>query len=175
MFVTDDGGYLQAVKEVLKFQNKQVVYLAVAFWGKGAELLFDSLPNDIEVRIICNLTSGGTNPQTIRALQALKPWVSVKQLNDLHAKVVCGDEVAIIGSANCSSNGLALQGLQCAGWREAGVVTKAAEVLADIRPWLDDLWQLADEIYEADLVLAQDNWDRRRIPLYTSRRMTALS
>lgn len=161
MFVTGSG-YLQAVKEVLKSPNKQVVYLAVAFWGKGAELLFDSLPKGIEVRVICNLTSGGTNPQTIRALQARGSWVLVRQLNDLHAKVVCGDKVAVIGSANCSSNGLALQGLQCAGWREAGVVTKAAEVLADVRPWLDKLWQSAQEIDEADLALAQDNWGRRR-------------
>ena len=161
MFVTGSG-YLQAVKEVLKSPNKQVVYLAVAFWGKGAELLFDSLPKSIDVRVICNLTSGGTNPQTIRTLQALGSWVSVRQLNDLHAKVVCGDKVAVIGSANCSSNGLALQGLQCAGWREAGVVTKSAEVLADVRPWLDNLWQSAQEIDEADLDLAQGNWGRRR-------------
>jgi len=161
MFVSGSA-YLQAVKEVLKSPNKQVVYLAVAFWGKGAELLFDSMPKGIEVRVICNLTSGGTNPQTIRALLALGSWVSVRQLNDLHAKVVCGDTMAVIGSANCSSNGLALQGLQCAGWREAGVVTKVAGVLADVRPWLDNLWQSAHEINEVDLALAQDNWGRRR-------------
>lgn len=130
--------------------------------GKGAELLFDDLPTDTEVHVICNLTSGGTNPQTIRALQALGSRVSVRQLNNLHAKVVCGDEVAVIGSANCSSNGLALQGQQCAGWREAGVVTKAAEVLADVRPWLDNLWQAAQDINETDLAIAKENWDRRR-------------
>ena len=161
MFVIEQG-YLQAVKDVLKSQNKDVVYLAVAFWGKGAELLFDSLPKGVEVRVICNLTSGGTNPQTIRTLQALGFPVSVRQLNDLHAKVVCGDKVAVIGSANCSSNGLALQGQQCEGWREAGVVTKAAEVLTDVRLWLDTLWQAAQDIDEADLALAQENWDRRR-------------
>lgn len=161
MFVREQG-YLQAVKDVLKSQNKDVVYLAVAFWGKGAELLFDSLPKGVEVRVICNLTSGGTNPQTIRTLQALGFPVSVRQLNDLHAKVICGDKMAVIGSANCSSNGLALQGQQCEGWREAGVVTKAAEVLADVRLWLDTLWQTAQDIDEADLALAQENWDRRR-------------
>lgn len=154
--------YLQAVEDVLKSPNKEVVYLAVAFWGKGAEIMFDNLHKDAEVHVICNLTTGGTNPQTIRALQALGDRVSVRQLNDLHAKVVCGDKVAVIGSANCSSNGLALQGQQCAGWREAGVVTKSAEVLADVRLWLDKLWQAAEDIDETDLALAQDNWDRRR-------------
>lgn len=161
MFVTDSG-YIQAVKGVLNSKNKQVIYLAVAFWGKDAETLFSSLPESTQVRVICNLTSGGTNPQTICELQALGTQVSVRQLNDLHAKVVCGDKVAVIGSANCSSNGLALQGQQCAGWREAGLRTEEADVLADVRPWLESLWQAAKKIEEADLALAQANWARRR-------------
>ena len=162
MFVTSESGYLQAVKNVLEFQNEQVVYFAVAFWGKGAESLFTGLPTGITVRIICNLTSGGTNPETIRALQALGDSVSVRQLNDLHAKVVCGDKEAIIGSANCSTNGLALQGQQCAGWREAGVVTKSETQLKDIRDWLDKLWESAKKIEDNDLDLAMVNWSRRR-------------
>lgn len=161
MFVTGNG-YLKAVKDVLKSENKLVVYLAVAFWGKDADTLFKQLPARAEVRVICNLTSGGTNPMTIRKLQTLVPRVAVRQLNDLHAKVVCGDEVAVIGSANCSTNGLALQGQQCAGWREAGLRTEDADVLADVRPWLETLWLAAQEIEEADLALAQANWDRRR-------------
>jgi len=161
MFVSGSG-YLQAVKDVLNSKNKNVVYLAVAFWGKDAETLFGSLPKGTKVRVICNLTAGGTNPQTIRKLHELATWVSVRQLNDLHAKVVCGDTVAVIGSANCSSNGLALQGQQCAGWREAGLQTKATDVLADVRTWLESLWEAAQDIDEADLDLAQANWDRRR-------------
>jgi hypothetical protein len=154
--------YIRAVKEIINSENKNVVYLAVAFWGKGAETLFGSLPKDTKVRVICNLTAGGTNPETIRNLRKLAPRVTVRQLNDLHAKVVCGDTVAVIGSANCSTNGLALQGQQCAGWREAGLQTKAADVLADVRTWLDSQWKKAQSIDKADLDLAQANWDRRR-------------
>lgn len=161
MFVSGNG-YLQAVQDVLRSANRQVVYMAVAFWGKGADRLFDNLPKGIKIRVICNLTTGGTNPQTIRTLLEMGPWISIRQLNDLHAKVICGDKTVVIGSANCSSNGLALQGQQCTGWREAGVVTDSEEVLADVRPWLENLWHSAQGICDEDLELAQDNWGRRR-------------
>lgn len=160
MFVTGND-YLQVVKNVLESPNKEVVYLAVAFWGKGAESLFSSLHEDTEVHVICNLTAGGTNPQTIRELQKLTK-VTVRQLNDLHAKVVCGDTKAIIGSANCSTNGLALQGQQCTGWREAGLLTTATDVVKNARSWLDALWKDAQDIKELDLAIAQENWARRR-------------
>lgn len=162
MFVVDDD-YTLAVKDVLEAGNKRVVYMAVAFWGRGADSLFNKLPTGTDIRIVCNLASGGTNPDVIRELLGNWAQISVRQMNTLHAKVMCGDALAVVGSANCSTNGLALEGTQCAGWVEAGTVIRDKNtVTTQIRPWLESLWDQARDISDADLESAEINFKKRR-------------
>ncbi len=42
---------------------------AVAFWGVGSDATIGEIKNR-EVRLICNLQTGGTNPEAIRTLLA---------------------------------------------------------------------------------------------------------
>lgn len=110
---------------------------AVAFWGSGAEQLFLG-PPDRDLRIICNLAMGGTNPYVIQRL--LEAGVEVRQCDALHAKVYIGTTDAVITSANASTNGLGL-GAE-AGWIETGCIIPAKAAV----PWFEGLWDRSDEI-----------------------------
>ena len=88
---------------------------AVAFWGRGAAALFGPRSR---VRIVCNLATGGTNPDEIIALQA--KGHTVLQHDQLHAKVYLGKSQAVVASANASANGLGLEASEQAKWIEAG-------------------------------------------------------
>src|SRR5438067_11148440 len=85
-----------AITDILKQKN---VSCAVAFWGKGAELLIRGHRKG-RTRIICNLTMGGTNPNAMEEIMAKCPPCKVKQSNSLHAKVYVSDTHAIVASAN---------------------------------------------------------------------------
>ena len=101
-------GYLDQVTEII--ESHQDLSAAVAFWGSGVELLFRKRKGKARTRLLCNLGSGCCNPTVIRELLS-RPDFEVRQLTDLHAKVVLGDENHIIlGSANFSANGLSLEG-----------------------------------------------------------------
>ena len=91
-------------KEIARVTAGSSVSCAVAFWGYGSESIFKD-QNSQNVRVICNLRMGGTNPFAIIALQ--KKGVAVRHLDALHAKVYIGNENAVITSANASKNGLA--------------------------------------------------------------------
>jgi len=155
MFLTDQE-YLSHIRTLISKSDK--IDIAVAFWGKGSEEL---IPVGAEgrVRIICNLSSGGTNPDPIKKLQSRK--LQVKQLNDLHAKVVLGSTAAIIGSANHSTNGLQLEGVASNAWSEAGILTDEVRNLADIATWFEAEWERARTITSQDIEAAQAAWDRR--------------
>ena len=114
---------------------------AVAFWGKGAEVF---IPNNVEVRIICDLTSGGTNPQVIKNLLKTHKQ-SVKHLDSLHAKVYVGKNAAIVTSANASYNGLGFEGNDT-GTLEAGFVVTDANELEKIKDWFEEHYNSAVEI-----------------------------
>jgi hypothetical protein len=80
-------------------------HCAVAFWGKRSETLIDS-DRRRNVKLICNLKMGGTNPNVVRKI----PRDLVKQIDTLHAKVYIGDNFAGVTSANASANGPGLEG-----------------------------------------------------------------
>ncbi|MFL9897918.1 phospholipase D family protein [Paraburkholderia fungorum] len=137
--------------------QSQTIDIAVAFWGKGA---FEYLQGTgKQFRIICNLTSGGTNPEVIEALQ--EEGYEVRHLDDLHAKVVIGINVAVVGSANFSTNGLNIEADEFDGWQEAGYATNKPEDLGQMRDWFDRQWKRGIEITEGMLEQAQANWDAR--------------
>ncbi|WP_254789261.1 phospholipase D-like domain-containing protein [Azotobacter beijerinckii] len=101
----------------------------------------------------------------IRKLLALantRCGIEVRTLDDLHAKVMLGDNGAVVGSANFSSNGLGLEGDECSGWREAGLFTNDAAQLAIVQAWFDGIWDAARQISEEALQQAESNWEKRR-------------
>lgn len=154
MFLTSEN-YRQVVSKVI--DENQSLSIAVAYWGRDAEKLL--LPaSGKQVRLICNLTSGGTNPAPIEKLLGHKD-ISVRQLDNLHAKVVVGESNAIIGSANFSTNGLWFEGEDSAGLTEAGIYTDDSELVANAQAWFDRLWDSARGITAADLEAAQKRRD----------------
>lgn len=134
MFITS-ADYKAQVERII--QENHSIDIAVAFWGKGAENLFAN--SDIPIRILCNLTSGGTNPAPIEKLhnKGVFKNIEIKHLDDLHAKVLVGDKSAIVGSANISTNGLNIEEGEFDGWQEAGFVTHDAVELEKMRQWFE--------------------------------------
>lgn len=134
--------------------------VAVAFWGEGAERLFAGWRGG-PLRIICNLSQGGTNPAAITAVQSL-PGAQVRQLSDLHAKLVLTDHQLVIGSANVSTNGLGLERNEVAGWREIGILSEDPLHLQSAADWFRSQWDAAQPITQQDLDKAAANWTPRR-------------
>ena len=144
--------------EIKKFLKTEVkLRIAVAFIGDGASKLFG--PKTEDVKIICNLTMGGTNPREIETLIKRFGRENVKQVDNLHAKLYIGAEYAIVGSSNMSANGL---GIQPSALREAGYKFKLDQPSGkDGADWFDSLWSKASGISEQDLKIAQDRWKNR--------------
>ena len=155
MFLTADD-YLKSVEGLL--DDSKSIDIAVAFWGQGAELLIPQTGK--KLRILCNLAMGGTNPKVIKDLQAY-PSVEIKALNRLHAKVMIGDQQAIIGSANCSANGLNYEGDELKGWYEAGFRTADQEQLTQMRMWFDERWAEGESITDQMISDATQTWEMR--------------
>ncbi len=134
------------------------IHCAVAFWGRGAEDCLRPQPG-VDVRIICNLSSGSTNPDTVKQLMRSFGKDAVRQMADLHAKVYIVDSTMIVGSANASVNGLGFEGREQMGWEEAGCsspVTEAAE------QWFASCWERGKSITPGDLARARSLYRARR-------------
>ncbi len=140
----------------LEYLRTQRADLAVAFWGRNASENL-GIKNARGMRIVCNLMSGGTNPNEIRALR--RRGADVRQLNDLHAKIGIVGDMSFVGSSNMSANGLGIEG-DPALWREANVVYGNAR--PEIKNMFDTFWGAATEINEADLETAEAAWARRQ-------------
>lgn len=142
--------------------------LTVAFWGTGAiEELGLAERIDRPTTVICNLRTGGTNPDVIREILALAEksegrWV-VRHDDRLHAKVYLFDEVAIVGSSNASANGLAFEGAELSGWTEANILVDEERVLEEIRAWSGGV--KGEAVMESDLEFAQMARERSRSAL----------
>lgn len=130
--------------------------LAVAFWGKNA-LKNLGIQDGKGVRIVCNLLSGGTNPDEIRELRRI--GADVRQLNDLHAKIGIVGDISFVGSSNMSANGLGMEG-QPALWQEANVVYDNGR--PEIAGMFKTFWGAAAEIDEANLEAASAAWEKRQ-------------
>lgn len=158
MFLSS-GVYLKHVSDLIASSDE--LSIAVAFWGTGAVDLIRKA-NGKPVRIICNLTSGGTNPKVISEIKKL-PAVSLRWLDTLHAKVILGNRAGIVGSANFSINGLQLNGESTTSWHEAGILTKDLQEIGQMRAWFDQEWELAENINNEALERAAIAWDARRV------------
>lgn len=99
------NGHELSLQLAVALKNAKTVRLAVAFWGRGAADKLGLQDNSVvRTQVVCNLVSGGTNPNEIRTL--LSRGVDVKQLDDLHAKLGVIDDLSFLGSSNMSTNGL---------------------------------------------------------------------
>ena len=127
---------------------------AVAFWGRGAAGRFGL---QSRAKIVCNLATGGTNPDEILALQATGH--TVLQHDQLHAKVYLGRSQAVVTSANASANGLGLEASEQARWIEAGFLTSDVQ---PIRKWFNNLWMNSGEITANHIAMARGLWEARR-------------
>ena len=94
--------------------------IAVPFWGRGAIALL-GLEAGTSARIICNIDHPGCNPYEIEDIRKLK--IKVWTHPRLHAKIYATAGLAIAGSSNVSSNGLAVEGRAARGWIEANVAS----------------------------------------------------
>ncbi|MBN8947420.1 MAG: phospholipase D family protein [Rhodanobacter sp.] len=135
------------------------IRIAVAFWGNGAQAVFHP---SRQYEVICNLTTGGTNPAVIRDLRTM-PNVRIRHLTQLHAKVILADKRAIVGSANFSANGLGFEGSEVEGWLEAAAVIDGA----DVDRWFDHYWRTSAEISDGDLAFAELMWTNRTRPNFS--------
>lgn len=159
MFITSEN-YVEQVSKVV--DESKSLSVAVAFWGKSSDSVFKS-KKGLPIRIICNLMSGGTNPDPIRILRDT-PGVEIRQMNDLHAKMIVGEKHAIVGSANFSTNGLRLEDAQESSWKEAGILTTDAVEISSIQSWFDNLWPLSGVIEDEHLKQAEEIWNTRNPP-----------
>ncbi len=154
MIVLTGAALSDRIHQIMK---EQVVDCAVAFWGSGADQKWGKLRGQ-RVRIICNLSMGGSNPSVIEKL--MKRY-SVKQHDRLHAKVYIGKTEAVITSANASTNGLGLEGgVALSGWIECGAVVPSMT----IRPWFENLWadKSSRKIESHDLAAARQAFRSRK-------------
>lgn len=169
MFLTSSD-YQQAVTSLAA--DEEELLAAVAFWGKGADTMICPRAGQ-RARLICNVDSGATNPQVIKALRD-KPGVTIRQSDKLHAKVIAGAKKALVGSANFSANGLNLEGSEQSWWDEAGLLTEDPGQIAAIHQWFAGQWDAARDISDKDLQLAQLRWSQRRSGRTASAPLTAL-
>jgi hypothetical protein len=145
-------------------ESSQDVRLAVAFWGKGAasdislERRAGHGAEDRPTQIICNLKSGGTNPDEIRRL--INCGLNVKQCDTLHGKVYLFDGCFVLGSSNVSANGLALQGREVSGWHEANIVSDDPGIFDNLSVWVASL--PTRKITDEDLIAARLIFNKRR-------------
>ncbi len=152
-----DPHYLQKIRVTL--ESAMQIDVAVAFWGTGADRLFAN--TEVKIRIVCNLLSGGTNPEPIELLQA-RANVEVRQSSVLHAKLLLTDRDMIIGSANFSTNGLHYETDELQGWKELGVATQDESAITAAKSWFEELWAQSNTIEKTDLERAKLAWGRAR-------------
>ncbi len=85
--------------------------------GQGESL---GIQNDQNLTIVCDVRSGACNPAEICWLQNVLGTQRVRTFDRPHAKVWLGREMAIVGSANASANGLGFKGEEATTLVEAG-------------------------------------------------------
>lgn len=116
-------------------------------------------------RALCNLLSGGTNPDAIRDLQVAIGDKQVRHLRHLHAKVFIGDGAAIVGSANVSMNGLGAEGGDAAFWEEAATYTEDPAAVTSAREWFERLWKASEPVTAEVMEEARRRYEKRRSAL----------
>lgn len=139
------------------FKTSRKASLAVAFWGHGAARRIGIRKGD-DVKVVCNLAHGGTNPDEIARLQ--KCGVKVRHHPFLHAKIGVVGDLSFVGSSNMSANGLGLEGKKTAGWEEANVICSGDPLNVGAR--FQVLWKDSKRVTDIDLEEARRAWTLNR-------------
>lgn len=149
------------------------VKCAVAFWGNNAEVtLFHPPQIDAKkFKIICDISMGGTNPETIKQLGAPEN-PNLKHIEGLHAKVYISNSGCVIGSANASDNGVGFQ--NSPKHLEAGVYhLPGSKVWEEVGKWFEKTFSDAKALDSGALEKCENKWEKRKaasqnIALYDS-------
>lgn len=144
----------------LLFKRNEDTDIAVAFLGYDILSTFENR-NTSSIRLICNLESGACNPNVIKKLLAM-PNIEIKTNAHLHAKCVIQDNAVIIGSANFSANGLALEGNELSGWSELGIMTNNNNIIDESKAWFSNLWEQSHYLTNDQIEERIKAWDSRR-------------
>ena len=152
----ENKNYYQEVKRC--FESDEDLNIAVAFWGIDSVPLFTK---NKPIKLICNLESTACNPAAIEQIQKVDN-VEIKSNPKLHAKVLIQKSVAIIGSANISINGLAMESNEVTGWIESGLKTHDQEIISKSKEWFNKLWKLSNHITDSDIKKYKEKWKSRR-------------
>lgn len=168
-----DGSHL-GQKICAELSRAKKIRVAVAYWGKDAikNLGLEKLRRR-DVKIICDLESGASNPCEVKQLQKIFGRENILSCPRLHAKVWLTDRCAIIGSSNASTNGLAFEREELKGLIEANVITDDKDILGEINSWIDEtVMTKSKKIEPEDIRKAEKLWKSRREnrPLYAATR-----
>ena len=137
------------IKKICK--TKTAIKLAVAYWGQDALKLTKLSFNRRDVKLLCCLKGGASDPKIIRKFGA-----RARHKDALHAKVIWTHKSAIVSSANISSNGLPEEEKNSTGLIEAGILVTEPKHLSAIRKWFDREYQSGEKIRPADLREAEE-------------------
>lgn len=154
----DNERYLERVSVLIR--KSISLKIAVAFWGAECWLLFDSFGGQ-NLQIICNLSMGASNPVAIEKMMVMKN-TEIRQMDQLHAKLLLSDSELILGSANMSTNGLGFEGAECANFSELGIYSTDNRLLKEANNWFQRNWQESRAINGEDIKLAKQKWKKRR-------------
>lgn len=163
--VTEEG----ALEKIQQISHRKKIHYAVAFWGTGSvENL--KIEDTAGGKIICNIQSGCCNPDEIKKLMGIK-GIEVRTDAKLHAKVYSSSDGALLGSSNASTNGLAMDGQLAKGWKEANLLVRNKQILAEIDEWFEARWsELEGQKITAEMLKdARKKWQsQKRISMLRS-------
>lgn len=149
--------YSDAARALLS--SAEPLDMAIAYVGRGASLQLGTSPE--QRRILCDLISGGTNPDEVTKLCAMES-VKIRHVENLHAKVMVSPTCALVGSANFSANGIGWEAGMAGNLIEAGHQVIEEVQLRRIQAWFDGLWETSLPVTESLLSQARLNWKRRQ-------------
>jgi hypothetical protein len=156
----------EAENEIISLlSNADKIRVAVAYWGKGAvhNLKLKDLKGR-DVKIVCDLDGGGSNPSEIEELQTTFGKENVLSCRGLHAKTWITDKCVILGSSNASANGIGWEGAETKGLIEANIVTDGKYIVSRVHDWFNDkVISAAKQIEQQDFRRAKKSWEKRRI------------
>jgi hypothetical protein len=158
----DGPGVETVIRELLTQATR--IRAAVAFWGNGAaERLGIAGLDGKDVQIVCDLRSGGCNPNEVKRLQEILGSERIKTCDGLHAKVWIADNAVLIGPSNASSNGLGFENEETKGLVEANLFVEDTSMLSTMSNWFEKtVWNNSLKITPQDLKRAHVVWKRRR-------------
>ncbi|MBK5927474.1 hypothetical protein [Rhodobaculum claviforme] len=125
-----------------------------------AELFGPGAATRDDLRIICDIGMGGTNPEALITLGAPRRD-GLRHCSNMHAKVYLSDAGLVMGSANASANGIGLNA-DAAGLTEAGTFSTAhSPAWEAAATWFENLWTRAAAVDADAMDRAWKSWRLR--------------